>query len=74
MQLKENVKRMDSLMAASRCKRMSRLEILYTVNANAVCLLNLQDPSDPDAVFRRKAGKECKGYAGSVVMEFCAYL
>ena len=32
--------RMDSLMVASRCKRMSRLEIIYTVSANAVRLLN----------------------------------
>ena len=27
-------------MVASRCKRMSRLEIIYTVNANAVRLLD----------------------------------
>ena len=160
MQLKGNVKRMDSLMVASRCKRMSRLEIIYTVNANAVRLLNrlglldyvpqncvhyldeddrnnviyrcrgdeaesrlertvreaselkcaletaeltdyeeyellsrvlreqtdesaqgvpmpkdkgeirsdsLQNPSDPDATFRRKAGEEHKGYVGNVV-------
>ena len=40
MQLRGEVKRMDSLMVASRCKRMSRLEIIYTVNANAVRLLN----------------------------------
>lgn len=160
MQLKGNVKRMDSLMVASRCKRMSRLEILYAVSANAVRLLNrlglldyiprscvhyldeedhnnviyrcrgdeaesrlertiretaelkqaletaelnrygeyellsralreqtnedadgvrtpkdkreirsdsLQNPSDPDATFRRKAGEEYKGYVGNVV-------
>ena len=160
MQLKGNVKRMDSLMVASRCKRMSRLEIIYTVNANAVRLLNrlglpdyipqncvhyldeedhnnviyrcrgeetesrlertireaaelkqslesaeltdyeeykllsralreqadedafgdftpkdkkeihsdsLQNPSDPDATFRRKAGEEYQGYVGNVV-------
>ena len=40
MQLKGNVKRMDSLMVASRCKRMGRLEILYAVNERAVRLLN----------------------------------
>ena len=40
MNLKGNIRRMDSLMVASRCKRMSRLEIIYTVNANAVRLLN----------------------------------
>ena len=163
MHLRGEVKRMDSLMVASRCKRMSRLEILYTVNANAARLLNrlgvtellpqgsahyleeddrndviyrcrgeeaesrlqrvideavalkgaledaeltdkeeyallsrvleeqtvlaeeagknrrcakdrkdissgsLQNPSDPDATFRRKAGKDHKGYAGNVV-------
>lgn len=163
MQLRGEVKRMDSLMVASRCKRMSRVEILYTVDANAVRLLNrvgliellpqgcghyleeddhneviyrcrgeeaesrlqrvideavalkkaledaeltdkeeyillsrvleeqtvpaeekgknrrrakdkgkihadsLQNPSDPDATFRRKAGKDHKGYVGNVV-------
>ena len=36
MKLTGSVKRMDSLMIASHCKRMSRLEILYTVAANAV--------------------------------------
>lgn len=163
MHLRGEVKRMDSMMVASRCKRMSRLEIIYTVNANAVRLLNrlgvtemlpqgmthyleeddhneviyrcrgdeaesrlqrvideavalkkaledaeltdkeeykllsrvleeqtvpaeetgknrraakgkgeissdsLQNPSDPDATFRRKAGKDHKGYVGNVV-------
>ena len=36
MKLTGSVKRMDSLMIASHSKRMSRLEILYTVAANAV--------------------------------------
>jgi len=40
MNLNSNLKRMDSLMIASRCKRMSRLEILYTVTANAVKLVH----------------------------------
>lgn len=40
MKLTSNVRRMDSLMIASRCKRMSRLEIIYTVTANAVRLLH----------------------------------
>lgn len=40
MNLKDNIKRMDSLMIASRCKRMSRLEIVYAVCENAVRLLN----------------------------------
>ena len=164
MQLKGNVKRMDSLMVASRCKRMGRLEILYAVNERAVRLLNrlgiceyipgecmhyleeddrndviyrcrgaeaegqiekaireglalrkvleeteltdkeeyellarvlrdqmevdengkwvvkdkrkiktnsLQNPSDPDATFHRKAGKEYTGYVGNVVETVC---
>ena len=40
MNLKSNVKRMDSLMIASRCKHMSRLEIIYQTTANAVRLLH----------------------------------
>jgi len=160
MNLNSNVRRMDSLMIASRCKRMSRLEIIYTVTANAVKLLHrlgqdfllknemlhyldeddcnkiiyhckgedvtdrlksviadavyisgimkedafcdfqeymlltrvlneqtdidddgniipkknkdittdsLQNPSDPDATFREKAGKQNKGYVGNIV-------
>ncbi len=38
--LNRNIKRMDSLMVASRCKAMSRLEIIYVVCANAVCLIH----------------------------------
>lgn len=40
MDLHSNIKRMDSLMIASRCKRMSRLEIIYTTTANAIRLLH----------------------------------
>ena len=40
MNLNSNVKRMDSMMIATSAKRMSRLEILYTVNANAVKLMH----------------------------------
>ena len=40
MNLNSNIKRMDSLMIASRCKRMSRLEIIYTTVANAVRLIH----------------------------------
>ena len=39
MNLHTNIKRMDSLMVASNCKRMSRLEIIYTTVANAIRLL-----------------------------------
>ena len=40
MDLNSNVKRMDSLMIASRCRRMSRLEIIYSTTANAVRLIH----------------------------------
>lgn len=40
MNLNSNIKRMDSLMVASHCKRMSRLEILYTTTSNAVKLIH----------------------------------
>lgn len=40
MHLNSNVKRMDSLMIASRCKHMSRLEIIYQTTANAILLLH----------------------------------
>ena len=40
LNLNSSLKRMDSLMIASNCKRMSRLEIIYTVVANTVKLLD----------------------------------
>lgn len=40
MNLNSNIKRMDSLMVASRCKRMSRLEIIYSTTVNAVRLIH----------------------------------
>ena len=40
MSLNSNVKRMDSMMVASRCKKMSRLEIVYATTANAVRLFD----------------------------------
>lgn len=40
MNLHSNIKRMDSMMIATSAKRMSRLEIIYTVNANAVKLMH----------------------------------
>ena len=123
MNLNSNIKRMDSLMIAANCKRMSRLEIIYTTVSNDVSsrldtvikdattmknlmagdewlefseyqLLirvlteqtntdtdgnttakskkdisadSLQNPSDPDATYRSKAGKDNKGYVGNVV-------
>lgn len=40
LNLNSSLKRMDSLMVASSCKKMSRLEIIYTVTENAVKLLD----------------------------------
>ncbi|HWT73171.1 MAG TPA: transposase [Mobilitalea sp.] len=40
LNLHSNIKRMDSLMIASNCKRMSRPEIIYTVVANAISLMH----------------------------------
>ena len=58
LNLNSNLKRMDSLMIASNSKRMSRLEIVYTVVANAVRLLdrvgmNELIPSKMDHYFRK---------------------
>src|SRR5574344_205273 len=73
MNLHSNIKRMDSLMIASRCKRMSRLEIIYQTIANAVQLihrlgneelipkelLHYLDAEDYRSEERR-VGKECR--------------
>ena len=108
MKLNSSIKRMDSLMVASNCKHMSRLDkvireativrdILDTESwrdSSEFQLLlrvldeqtqidekgnirpkkkadisssSLQNPSDPDATFRRKAGKSNKGYVGNLV-------
>ena len=40
MNLNSNIKRMDSLMIAANCKRMSRLEIIYTTVSNVVRLFH----------------------------------
>lgn len=40
MNLNSSIKRMDSLMVASRSKQMSRLEIIYKVTANALKLIH----------------------------------
>lgn len=40
MKLTRNLKRMDSMMVATHSKRMSRLEIIYQVNSNAVRLIH----------------------------------
>lgn len=40
LKMNTNVKRMDSLMVASNCKKMSRLEILYTCVANLAKMIH----------------------------------
>lgn len=46
MKLNSSIKRMDSLMVASNCKHMSRLEIIYTTVHNAIRYLQMQDAAD----------------------------
>ena len=83
MGLKSDVKRMDSLMVASRCKRMSRLEVLYAVNERAVRLLNrlgvceyipgecmhYLDEDDRNNVIYRCRGAEVEGQIGKAIRE-----
>lgn len=40
LSIHSGIKRMDSLMVASNCKNMTRLEIIYTVVANCIRLIN----------------------------------
>lgn len=44
----DSIRRMDSVMVASSCKRMSRLEILYTCVAKMVRRMNEEDVSLPE--------------------------
>ena len=83
MGLKGNVKRMDSLMVASRCKRMGRLEILYAVNEHAVRLINrlgiceyipgdcmhYLDEDDRNNVIYRCKGTEAEGQIEKAIRE-----
>jgi len=83
MGLKGEVKRMDSMMVASRCKRMGRLEILYAVNERAVHLLNrlgiceyipkdcmhyLEKDDRNDVIYRRR-GAEAEGQLAKAIKE-----
>lgn len=52
------------MMVESDIRQMGRLELLYTCLANLVIL---QDPSDPDAAYRSKAGKSHKGYCANLI-------
>lgn len=46
LSLNSNIRRMDSMMIATSAKRMSRLEIIYTVVGNAVVLLHRLEADD----------------------------
>lgn len=49
MKLNTGMRRMDSLMAASNIKKMSRLELLYTCVANLCKLMKkLEEPALPE--------------------------
>lgn len=43
MNIKPSMKRMDSVMVASNCKKMTRLEILYSCIANMVKAIHQAD-------------------------------
>lgn len=69
MNLNKNMARMDSMMVASSCKKMSRLELVYTVIRNMVRLLNqtesvtvpetfskfLEDKYEKETLYRTKS-------------------
>lgn len=83
MNLKKNVKRMDSLMVASRCKAMSRLEIIYTCVADMVRLLHrlgmneyitpdlehYLDAEDRNQVIYYAKGDECSDRLAQVIKD-----
>jgi len=48
LHVSDKLKRMDSLMISSNCKRMARLELMYTCTANMV------------SEYLKRSGKECK--------------
>lgn len=69
MGLNKSIARMDSLMVASSCKKMSRLELVYTVIRNMVRVLNqteniiipegftvfLEDSHEKELLYRTKS-------------------
>ena len=83
MNLRKNIKRMDSLMVASRCKAMSRLEIIYTCVANMVELLHrlgmddciasefehYLDTEDHNKVIYYAKGDECTDRLNQVIKD-----
>ena len=83
MNLRRNVKRMDSLMVASRCKSMSRLEIIYACTADMVKLLHrlgmdeyisselrhYLDEEDRNKVIYHAKGDECQSRLDQVIRD-----
>ncbi|WP_243135773.1 transposase [Acetobacterium tundrae] len=57
LNIEPSMKRMDSVMAASNCKTMTRLEILYICTTNMIKVIC-------------QADKKHKGYAGNIVETF----
>ena len=86
MNLRRNVKRMDSLMVASRCRAMSRLEIIYTCVANTIRLLHrlgmdadipsemvhYLDDEDRNEVIYHAKGEECSSRLEQVIRDAAA--
>ena len=50
MHIDPSLKRMDSMMVAANIKKMSRLELLYTVTANLVKEMKARDDSIPESM------------------------
>ena len=76
MDINPRIKRMDSMMIAANIRKLSRTELL---DCHRGCcpssphkrkrwfpLRMLQNPSDPDATYRTKTGKEHQGYVANL--------
>jgi len=60
MKMDKGLKRMDSIMVASNCKRMSRLELFYTCVSNLVNMINKNGDSETIASFERYIAEDDK--------------
>ena len=83
MNLRRNVRRMDSMMVASRCRAMSRLEIIYTCVSNMIRLLHrlgmdeyipsdmlhYLDDEDRNEVIYHAKGEECSSRLDQVIQD-----
>lgn len=86
MDLRSNIKRMDSLMVASRCRAMSRLEVIYACVANMVKALHrlgmneyitselehYLDEEDRNRVIYYAKGNECIDRLDQVIKDAAA--